>query len=342
MNSSPDQLRTWLSTPRRIAITTHQKPDADALGSSLGLYHYLVQAGHKVSIVSPTEYPDFLKWMPGQAEIVVGPNDPDAANWIFDGADLIFCLDFNALSRINEFEKVVRDTEGRKLMIDHHLEPEAFADWAYWDITASSTAELVYRLICELGDEDKITLPMAECLYAGIMTDTGSFRHSNTSAETHRVTARLLEIGVQAHIIHDALFANASVDRIRFLGYCLSNCLHVVPELKVAYIKLSKEVFRQYNVKTGDTEGLVNYALGIKDIHLGVLMSAQDDMIKLSFRSRDQFSSNDLAKHFGGGGHFYAAGGRSQASMEETEKRLLALLQAPVPQPVAEEETGNG
>lgn len=321
------ELKTLLSAPKRIAITMHRKPDADAIGSSLGLYHYLVQGGHQVSVVAPTDYPDFLKWMPGSDQVLIGPFDPDKANWIFDGADLIFCLDFNALNRLAEFESSVRDSEAKKIMIDHHMEPEGFEDISYSDEKASSTAELIYRFVNEMGDADKLKLASAESLYAGIMTDTGSFRFTNTSPETHKAVAALMEIGVNVNAVYENIFNTATPERLRFVGHCLSSCLHVVPEYKVAYLKVDREVFRQFPIKTGDTEGLVNYALSLKGVNMGVLLTANDEIIKLSFRSRGNVSSKEFAENFGGGGHFYAAGGRSRQSMEETEQRFLELLE---------------
>lgn len=322
-----EQLSSWLSTPRRIAITTHQRPDGDAMGSSLGLYHYLVKKGHRVKVVVPTDYGENLKWIPGTEDVLIGPNDVDVAKWTFDGADLIFCLDFNSLARINDLGPIVEDTEGKKIMIDHHLDPVGFEDLAYWDDTASSTAEMVYRLITELGDADMIDLPIAQALYTGVMTDTGSFRFSSTSPAVHRMIAHLLETGVETHKIHDALYSNASESRLRFLGHCFTNCLFVLPELRTAYIKVEKPVFKEFNVKAGETEGLVNYALGIKGIRLATLITTQDNIVKLSFRSRDDFAANEFAANFGGGGHFYAAGGKSTTSLEETEQKFLDLLE---------------
>lgn len=322
-----DKIREYLSTPRRIAITTHAKPDGDAIGSSMGLYHYLVRKGHRVDVVTPTVYADFLKWLPDNDKILVGPEDPDRAKWIFEGADLIFCLDFNALSRINEFEKPVADAPGEKILIDHHLDPQPFHAAAYWDVQASSTAELIYRLIGELGDHDLLDLPMAQAIYMGVLTDTGSFRFSNTSPAVHRMVAHLMEVGVDVTATHEAIFNQGTVSRLQFLGHCLSECLTVLPELKTAYFKVPKAVFRKYNVRTGDTEGLVNYALSIKDINLAVLMTQHDDLTKLSFRSRANVSSAALAEQFNGGGHFYAAGGRIQATPDDTEKQLLDLLE---------------
>lgn len=321
------ELKNLLSTPRRIAITMHRKPDADAIGSSLGLYHFLIQSGHQVTVVAPTDYPDFLKWMPGSDQVLIGPFDPDKANWVFDGADLIFCLDFNALNRLAEFESSVRDSDAKKIMIDHHMEPEGFEDLSYSDEKASSTAELIYRLIEEMGETDKLTLGGSEALYAGIMTDTGSFRFTNTSPATHRTVAQLMEIGVNVNTVYENIFNTATIERLRFVGHCLSTCLHVLPEYNVAYLKVDREVFRQFPIKTGDTEGLVNYALSIKGVSMGVLLTANDEIIKLSFRSRGNVSSKEFAENFGGGGHFYASGGRSKLSMEETEKRFLELLE---------------
>ncbi|MDX2245585.1 MAG: bifunctional oligoribonuclease/PAP phosphatase NrnA [Bacteroidia bacterium] len=322
-----EALKSLLSRPRRIAITTHHKPDGDAIGSSLGLYHYLLKGGHKVTIVSPTEYADFLKWIPGNDKVLIGPNDPDLARWTFDGADIIFCLDFNGLSRINEFEPMVRDSYAQKVMIDHHPDPEGFENIAFLDTAASSTAELVYRIMVAMGDADKLDLPIAEALYTGVMTDTGSFRYTNTSAEVHRMVAHFIETGINVNRIHDLIFANFSAERYKFLGYCLLNCLYVLPEYKTAYIKLEKEIFRQFNVKAGDTEGLVNYAMSIKDVNLAVLITTQDDLVKMSFRSRGEVSASEFAKNFEGGGHFYAAGGKSKDSLEDTEKRFLQLLE---------------
>lgn len=316
-----------LARPRRIAVTMHLKPDGDALGSSLGLYQYLIKKGHRVTVISPTDYPDFLKWMPGNDEVVVGPLDPDKARWEFESADLIFCLDFNELSRLGDFEKAVQDSEAEKVLIDHHLDPVGFEHYRYWDDTASSTAELVYRLIVELGDAALLDVDIAAPLYAGVMTDTGSFRFSNTSPAVHHMVAALLEAGANPHQIHEDIYANSSEERIRLTGHVLTHCLVVLPALRSAYIRLDRDVFRQYNVKTGDTEGLVNYALSIKGIDMAVMMSVQDDMVKFSFRSRNDVSASELAKAFNGGGHYYASGGRIKATLAEAEVQLLAQLE---------------
>ncbi len=337
MNEQIGILTEWLAGPKRIAITTHQKPDGDAIGSSLALYHYLNDKGHKVKVVVPTDYTENLKWLPGTDEVMIGPNDPEGAKWVFEGADLIFCLDFNGLSRINEFGDTVGDSEAKKILVDHHLEPQKFEDLAFWDSEASSTAEIVYRIIVGLGDKENISLQVAESLYTGVLTDTGSFRFSTTSPEVHLICAHLLSIGVDKTRIYDNIYNNSSENRLRFLGYCFTNCLFVHPQYRTAYIKVGKEVFKEFYIKPGDTEGLVNFALGLKGIDLAVLMTAQDDIIKLSFRSRGDVSSNELAKHFDGGGHFYASGGRSTASMEDTEKKLLELVSSKFTEEVIKE-----
>ncbi|MEO0898898.1 MAG: bifunctional oligoribonuclease/PAP phosphatase NrnA [Bacteroidota bacterium] len=320
-------IKTLLSEPRRIAITMHAKADGDAIGSSLGLYHYLKQKGHRVEVVSPTDYPENLKWIAGTEDVQIGPNDPDRASWTFEGADLIFCLDFNAIHRLNDFAGSVEDSMAKKIMIDHHMEPTGFHDLAYWDDEASSTAELIYRLVDDLEDLDKLNEDMAEALYTGILTDTGSFRFTNTSPKVHKIVGHLLEAGADNHKIHESIYSNFSMDRVKFLGHALLNCLHVKPELKTAYILLNKEVFKTFNLKSGDTEGLVNYALSIDGIKLGALISTQEDIVKFSLRSRDNVSASQLAQHFGGGGHFYAAGARITASIEEAEQKFLELLE---------------
>lgn len=321
------EIKDLLSSPKRIAITTHQRPDGDAMGSSLGLFHYLTALGHKVKIVSPTPYAEYLAWMPGAKDIIVGPEDKDLAEWTFEGADAIFCLDFNALHRINEFEKPVKDSMGKKIMIDHHMDPQEFYDYQYWDDKASSTAEMIFRLMEELDHLDYLSKDVATSLYTGIMTDTGSFRFTSTTPRVHRMVARMMETGINVNEIYDNIMSNSSVDRLKFIGHCLTERLKVVPELNTAYMMVPKEVFKTYNIKTGETEGLVNYALGIRNVKLGVLMTVQDNIVKLSFRSRGQVNSAQLAGNFGGGGHFYASGGKSTGTLDETEKKLLALLE---------------
>lgn len=307
----------------------HHKPDADALGSSLGLAAYLKKGKHDVKVIAPSDYPSFLEWMPGNSEVIIHHSSKAtvAAKAIAE-AELIFCLDFSSLSRINDLGDMVRQSNAKTVLIDHHLEPEKFADFEEWDKTAASTAELVFKLIGELGDESKVDCCIAECLYAGLMTDTGGFRHNNTTHSVFVTAAKLVEKGANPYKISKLIYDNNTLGRLRLMGFVLGRKLQVLDEFNTAYITLSREELKQYNSQTGDTEGLVNYGLSIKDIVLSVLIyERKDGTVKLSFRSIGDFSVNDLAKkHFEGGGHRNASGGQSSLSLEETLKKFLSIL----------------
>lgn len=323
-------LRVLLSSPKKIAITMHHKPDADALGSSLALYRYLTFTGHSVQVISPSDYPSFLNWLPGQDKVwAFDPDRPDPRILdYFNSSDVIFCLDFNSLSRIQVFEQCVRQSSAQIVMIDHHLQPDAFAQFSISETKAAATAELIYHFICAMGDHQFIDVPLAECIYAGLVTDTGSFRHPSTSRTVHLIVADLLRIGVNPSKVHKLIYDNNQLNRLRFLGFVLKDKLQVIPGLHAAYIAISKEEISQYHVDTGDTEGIVNFALSIKGIVLGVVVIDRKDMVKISFRSIGDFDVNAFArKYFEGGGHKNAAGGKSSASLEETTTRLLAAIE---------------
>lgn len=321
------QLKTYLSVPRRIAITTHQKPDGDAMGSSLGLAHYLQAKGHQITVVAPTDYPAFLKWLPGKQMVLIAPFQPEKAHRVFRNAEVIFCLDFNGLSRINEFGETVAAAKGFKVMIDHHTFPEKFADVSLWDEHASSTCELIYRLIAEeWRDKAALTQEIATCLYTGIMTDTGSFRFDNTTARVHRVIADLMETGIEAHLIHNNIYDTYTEMRLRLWGYCLLNCLKVLPHKKTAYFVIQRKVTLDFMMESGDLEGIVNYGLAMKGVLFSAIILEDEGLVKFSFRSKGSFGVVDFAKNFQGGGHFHAAGGRSLLSLEEAEQHFLAVL----------------
>lgn len=317
-----------LRHPHRILITTHQNPDADAMGSSLGLAGYLRQKGHSVTVVTPTDYPQNLAWMPGNDEVLAfDEKQRTQVEALMAEADTIFCLDFSVLERIRDLGPMVRQARARKVMIDHHLEPENFADLAYWDTKAAATAQLIFTLIEQLGDSDLIDADVAACLYAGLMTDTGSFRHSNTTPEVHRIAAELLERGIDVSLIHRLIFDGVSLDKLRLLGYILNEKLRVLPQYKFAYITLSVDELRRFRSKTGDTEGIVNYALSVEGVVAAAILIDRGDEIRLSFRSVGDFSVRDLVNtHFNGGGHKNAAGGRSRLSLADTEAKLLTIL----------------
>jgi bifunctional oligoribonuclease and PAP phosphatase NrnA len=320
--------REFLSAPKKTVLIPHFKPDADALGSSLGLALYLLRKGHSVVVVSPSDYPDFLNWMPGHEHVLVYQKDKQAkAVTLIQEADAVFCIDFSSLNRLEGLGEVVKHSSSKKVLIDHHLEPEAFADFEKWDKTAASTAELVYELICELGDREYINAEIANCLYAGLMTDTGGFRHSNTTHRQFKVAADLVALGADPFLVSKLIYDTNSIERLRLLGYVLSTKLQILPEYNTAYIVLSSEELKRFSSQTGDTEGLVNYGLSVKGIKLSVLISDRKENIKLSFRSLGNFSVNEFARaHFMGGGHRNAAGGQSNLSLEDTLHKFLSLL----------------
>lgn len=318
-----------LATPKKVVITTHHKPDADALGSSLALWLVLKQQGHQVTVISPSDYPTFLKWMNGEDHVVQYdlPANLTRCQELVDEADLICCLDFSALSRLHDFADMVRQSKALKAMVDHHMEPEGFAQFVYWDTMAAATCELLYDLFMELDWESYINKDVAECLYAGIMTDTGSFRHQRTTAKVHYTIAKLIELGADNHRVHKLIYDTASEERLRFLGYALSQKLVVLPEYRTAYITLTKEELKDFNSKTGDTEGFVNYALSIDGVRLAAIIVDRTEAVKISFRSTGRFSVNEFArKHFSGGGHTNAAGGKSNDTLDVTVQHFLDLL----------------
>ena len=323
-----DAFKELLDSPKKVVITTHQKPDADALGSSLGLAAFLKKKGHEVSVITPTDYPAFLNWMKGHEEVIIYNQQNEArSHKIIEEAGMIFCLDFSSLHRINELGEKVRQARAVKVLIDHHLEPEDFADFAKWSTKAAATTELLYELIVEMGEQHLIDKDMAECLYAGIMTDTGSFRHANTSKNVHLVTASLIEKGADVSKVSQLIYDTNSLERLKFVGYALSEKLVVLKEFNTAYISINAEELTKFNSKTGDTEGLVNYALSIEGIVFAAIIIDRKDMIKMSFRSIGEFSVNEFARnHFDGGGHKNAAGGKSNLSLDETLKVFEALL----------------
>lgn len=321
------RIKELLSSPKKIIITTHRSPDADAIGSSLGLYHFLLKKKHDVIVITPNSYPEFLHWLPGNKDVINYEGKKNRAKKLVMDAELIFCLDYNALKRMEEFGEVVGESKAIKILIDHHQQPDKFPDYILSDVTASSTAQLIYRFIEMLGEEKMVNSEIAECLYAGIMTDTGSFRFSSTSSETHRIVAKLIDAGVKPDKIYNLIFDDNSVDRMNLLGYTLLHKLKYFPEYRTAMISLTRVELKQFKYKQGDTEGFVNYPLSIKGVRLSALMIEKKGLIKLSFRSKGSFSVNKFSReHFSGGGHNNAAGGESRVSMDETVNKFLSLL----------------
>lgn len=313
-----ENLYPVLTTKKNIIITMHQKPDGDAMGSTLGLYHFLIQFGHTVTVISPTNWASFLNWMPGAKQVLDYERDTDRSNKLLESADWIFCLDFNVLGRTKRMEEILLKIKGEKILIDHHQQPqtEVFSYGAS-DTSKSSTAEMVYDFIKASGFEEKLNVQSAECLYAGVMTDTGSFRFPSTTPGVHRMIADLMEKGLQHSGVHEALFDNFTENRFRFIGNVLLNRMEVFYEYNTALISIPQIDLIKYDIKTGDTEGLVNFPLSIQGIKLAAIIIDRGDERKCSFRSKGSFDVNTFARsYFGGGGHFNAAGGQSKESLE--------------------------
>jgi len=322
------QLKELISSPKKIVITTHRSPDGDAMGSSLALLHLLKQLGHTVSVITPNEYANFLHWMPGNKEVIVYEGNEKSAEIITAEADLIFLLDFSDLRRIAPFSDTVSKSNATKIMIDHHQDPDRdIAELVFSDTTACSTAQLVYEVMDSMGMTAYLNKEIAECLYVGIMTDTGSFKYASTTAKTHHIIAELITAGAENTKIHDLIYDNSSANRIKLLGYCLNEKLRLYPENNAAIISLTAEELDRFDFQKGDTEGIVNYALAIKGIKFAAFIAEKDGMVKLSLRSKGNFKVNLIAgKYFSGGGHMNASGGMSEKSVNETIKKLEQII----------------
>lgn len=327
MNSIADIIPI-LSTPKKIFITTHHKPDGDAIGSSLGLYHFLVQLGHQPVVVAPSDVPDFLQWMPGIGQVLNYEAEPKASLQQLASADLIFCLDFSRLDRVKSLEPHLRNAAQPKVLIDHHLNPELEVfQYGICNSDKSSTCEMVYDFIRFWHRSDLLNTDIMQCLYTGLVTDTGSFRYPATTASVHEMVADFKGKGFNHTVVHENVFDNDKESRLRLLGFALSERMELFPEHKLAIIHLSRQDLEKFHTGTGDTEGIVNFPLTIAGISISVLLTERKDEIKLSFRSRGNVDVSTFAqKNFNGGGHFNAAGGSSKENMETTLQRLKDLI----------------
>ena len=329
MNSTEiKDLKSLLASPKKIVIVPHKNPDGDAIGSTVALYNFLKSKQHDAVVIAPNDYPEFLKWVPGQEDVLIFEKNTEKATQLISDAEVIFTLDFNHFSRTGMMEEVLAKTETTYVMIDHHQQPDDYAKFTYSDVSCSSTCEMVYNFIEMLDETDKISPEIASALYLGIMTDTGSFRFSSTTSKTHRVIANLIDKGAKNANIHQDTFDNSSYERMQLLGVALNN-MKVFSEYKTAYITLSQEELDKHNFKKGDTEGFVNYSLGIKGIIFAAIFieNKADKIIKISLRSKGDFDVNQFArKHFEGGGHINAAGGKSDLNLKETTQKFEQLL----------------
>jgi len=321
-------LKQLLSGSKSVVLTMHHRPDGDALGSALGLKHVLTRSGHTARVVAPSEFPAFLDWMPGSGEVIDFIRNADDARSAFAMADLIICLDFNDPSRVEAMQSTLIQSSAPLVMIDHHLDPRpGFGIIQFSYPAVGSTSELVAHLLPALGIEHCLDRDSAECLYAGIMTDTGGFRFNSVTPSTHRILALLIAAGARNDLIHDHIYDNNSEWRMRFLGYTLHEKMRVYREFSTVVFTASQADMDRFNHESGDLEGIVNYGLSIRGMKMAVLFSERDGLVKISFRSKGDFSVKDLAvRHFEGGGHRNAAGGRSRLSLNETVEKFLGLL----------------
>lgn len=319
-----------LSEAKKVVITTHQKPDPDAMGSSLGLFHFLRSFGHEVTVVSPTNWASWLNWMPGCDKVLDFETAPQAEKAVaaLNKADWLFCLDFNIFTRTKNLSPRLYEFKGTRVLIDHHQQPDAQNfDYGVSNTNKSSTCEMVYDFIVDSGHADKINIAIAECLYAGVMADTGSFRFASTSASVHSMIATLKNKGLEHSKVHENIYDNFLENRLRFIGHVLSNRMEVFYEYNTALISISKKDLLRYQIKTGDTEGLVNFPLSIQGIKLAALVIDRDEERKWSFRSKGGFDTNTFArKYFNGGGHYNASGGRSTDTLDAAVEKFKQAM----------------
>jgi phosphoesterase RecJ-like protein len=323
-----EQLKQWLDKPAAVVIIPHKNPDGDAMGSCLAWQGILNQLGHSTSVIAPNDYPTFLHWLPGHDNVLIYENNQKVADKLIAAADMVFTLDFNTLKRIDQMGVRVSESSAKKIMIDHHQEPDDYADIMFSNPAIGSTCEFVFQIIEGLGLVQNINKDIASSLYTGIVTDTGSFRFPSVTAATHRAVATLIDAGANHSQIHEKIKDNARPDRLKLLGIALNNMIFIT-KYKTAYITLSQDELDACNYQKGDTEGFVNYGLSVAGIEMAVLMteSKKENMIKISFRSKGDLAVNLFAKtYFEGGGHINAAGGKSDKSLQETEAYFLKSL----------------
>lgn len=312
---------------QRIAILSHLSPDGDAIGSSLAMYHFLRALGKEAQVIMPNYFPAFLAWIDGAADILIYEADQKAVQKAVFEADLVVCLDFNDRKRVNGVKPLLEQTKAKKLLIDHHIDPEKFADVTLSYPEISSTSELVYCLIDQMGRHNKITKACAEAVYVGMMTDTGNFSYVSQQPEIYIIISELLELGIDKDAIYRKVYTNYSESRMRLMGYCLVEKMKVYHKQHTAVISLTLDELRQFDFKVGDTEGFVNIPLSIEGITRSVFVRQDERKVKLSFRSQGNVPVNTIAaEHFGGGGHLNAAGGESQLTLEETLNKLERII----------------
>ncbi len=330
IESQLHELTQWLEVPSKMVIIPHKNPDGDAMGSTLAWQNMMQQLGHTATVLAPNSYPTFLHWMPGHKEVVIYENEKPKGNKLVAEADFIFTLDFNTLKRIDVLGEYVAESKAKKIMIDHHQDPDDYADLMFSDPNIGSTCELVYQIIDRLNKRGLINKEVATCIYTGILTDTGSFRFPSVTANTHKATATLIEHGANHSLIHEQIKDNARPDRLKLLGIALRNMVFL-DDVNTAYITLNQDELDECNFQKGDAEGFVNYGLSVTGVQIAVLMIEyrHEGVVKFSFRSKGDLAVNTFAKtYFDGGGHINAAGGISKDPLAKTEAYFIKSLRA--------------
>ena len=322
-----DKIKSLLSKKKEIVIIPHKNPDGDAIGACTALKYYLDNFNHNVEIISPNKFPDFLSWLDPNNVINIFSEDESCIKKIIK-ADMIFTLDFNNLVRISSMKEYVEKSNAIIIMIDHHENPSDYADFMYSVPEMSSTCEMIYHFIEKLGDKDKIDKNISRSLYAGIMTDTGSFKFPSTTHVTHDVVSNLLKTGISHSDIHNQIYDNNKFERVQLLSFALSK-IKIIKNLNTCYISLSQKNLDKFDYEKGDTEGIVNYGLSIKNIKFAVIFmeNSKENVIRISLRSRGKFDVNKFSKNiFGGGGHKNAAGAVSKKTLNETIDYFIESL----------------
>ena len=322
------ELKNLIERSERIVVLSHYNPDGDAIGSSVAWYDYLLSLGKESQIILPNDFPQNLKWIKGSETALIANQNPKKAEALIADADLLICNDFQSFTRVDKLEEAARNSKATKVLVDHHIAPEIEQfDLIFSNIESSSTAELTFELITQLTPEKPVSTAIAEAIYVGIVTDTGSFSYSCNHKKTFEIVAKLIDSGINARRIHEEIYSTFSEDRMRLLGHCLSNRLTVFPDFSIAYMYLTQEDLRKYRYAPGDTEGVVNYALAIKGIKFAALFMERENRIRISFRSKDEIDCNEFARtHFNGGGHRNASGGNSFDTIQETIQKFEKLL----------------
>lgn len=322
-----EKVSPLLSQPKNIALVSHKNPDGDTISAALAMMHYLRMNGHTVSSLIPNQFPAYYNWLPGSGEIIIFDKEAALVREKIENADIIFCLDFNRLNRTGNMTPDLEKATGIKIVIDHHIEPSEEFDYYFTTTDASSTGELIYDFIAALGDKDLIHKDIALALYTAIMTDTGSFSYNCDHGRTYSIVADLIDKGVVPSLVHKLVYDTFTVDRLRLLGYAISERMLVWRDLHTAVIYLDKKDLDKFNYQVGDSEGVVNYPLSMDGVNLSVLLTEKDRVIRMSFRSKGEFSVNKLAaEYFEGGGHKNAAGGTSLLSVTETIDKLNEVV----------------